>query len=72
MLTKKRAYPGAVIKKLHCKEVFKAANSFPQKELPTNRQVLEQMLVFPDFRTPSAAREVVHSRKTALRLSSLN
>ena len=60
MLTRKRAYSDAVVKKLYFGEIFKAANSFPPGELPTNRQVIEQMLIFPDFRTLSAARKVSH------------
>ena len=44
------------MKKLHC-EGFKAAN-FPPGELPTKRQVIERMLIFPDFRTLSAARKL--------------
>ena len=48
------------MKKLHCGEVFKTANSFPPGEFPTNRQVIEQMIIFPDFRTLSAAREVAY------------
>ena len=60
MLTKKRAYSSAVMKKLYCGEVFKAADSFHPGELPTNRQVIERMLIFSDFRTLSAAREVAH------------
>ena len=41
MLTRKRAYSGAVMKKFYSGEVFKAANSFPPGELPTNKQVIE-------------------------------
>ena len=58
MLTRKRAYSGAVIKKLHCGEIFKAVKLFPPGELPTKRHVIERMLDLPDFRTLSAAREV--------------
>ena len=58
MLTRKRAYSGAVIKKLHCGEIFEAVKLFPPGELPTKRHVIERMLDLPDFRTLSAAREV--------------
>ena len=60
MLTREIVYSGAVMKKLRCGEVFKAANSFPLGELSTNKQVIEPKLIFPDFRTLSAARKVVH------------
>ena len=46
------------MKNLHCGEVFKAANSFPLGEFPTNRQVIQRMLIFPDFMTLSSARKV--------------
>ena len=58
MLTRKRAYSGAVIKKLHCGEIFEPVKLFPPGELPTKRHVMERMLDLPDFRTLSAAREV--------------
>ena len=58
MLTRKKAYSDAVIKKLHCGEIFEAVKLFPPGELPTKRQVIERMLDLPDFRTLSAAREV--------------
>ena len=58
MLTRKRAYSGAVIKKLHCGEIFEAVKLFPPGELPMKRHVIEQMLDLADFRTLSAAREV--------------
>ena len=58
MLSRKRAYSGAVIKKLHCGEIFEAVRLFPPGEMPTKRHVIEQMLDLPDFRLLSAAREV--------------
>ena len=54
MLTRKRAYSGAVIKKLHCGEIFEAVKLFLPGELLTKRHVID----LPDFRTLSAAREV--------------
>ena len=58
MLTRKRAYSGAVIKKLHCGEIFEAVKLFPPGELLTKRHVIERLLDLPDFRTLSAARKV--------------
>ena len=58
MLTRKRAYSSAIIKKLHCGEIFEAVKLFPPGELPTKRHVIERMLDLPNFRTLSAAREV--------------
>ena len=55
---KEKSFFGAVIKKLHCGEIFEAVKLFPPGELPTKRHVIEQMLDLPDFRTLSAAREV--------------
>ena len=37
MLTRKRAYFGAVIKMLHCGEIFEAVKLFPPGELPTKK-----------------------------------
>ena len=48
---KEKSRSGAIIKKLHCGEVFKAANSFYSGKLPTTRLLIELMLIFPDFRT---------------------
>ena len=39
-------------------EVFEAATLFPAEKLPMKRQVIEQMLNFPDYRTLGAARNV--------------
>ena len=48
------------MKKLHCGKVFKAANFFPPEELPTNKQVIERIIIFPNFRALSAARKGSH------------
>ena len=55
-MTRQRVYSGAFIKKLDCGKIFKAANSFPRGELPTNRQVIKRMLIFPNY----TARKVAH------------
>ena len=46
MLTRKRAYFGATIKKMHGSEVFEAATSFPPRILPTKREVIELNVEF--------------------------
>ena len=43
---------------MHGGEVFEAATSFLPKKLPIKRQVIKQMLNFPDYRTLGAARNV--------------
>ena len=40
-------------------EVFEAATRFLPGKLPIKRQVIEQVLNFPDYRTLGAARNVV-------------
>ena len=59
MQTRKRAHSGATIKKNGRWGVFEAAMSFPPRELPTKREVIERLLNLPDYRTLGATSNVV-------------
>ena len=64
MLKLKRSHSHATIKECWV-EKFEATMSFPPQKLPIKRQIIEQMLNFPDYRTLGAARNVaqkVHER----------
>ena len=43
---------------MHGGEVFEAATSFSLGKLPINKQVIERMQIFPDYRTLGTARNV--------------
>ena len=48
MLSRKQAQSVPPLK-MRGKEVFEATTSFPPRELPPNKEVIERMLNFPDY-----------------------